>query len=158
VTHTYSRSLLDDIEHTLILHFLEETFGALSKNEEISPNLKNALLDRLALRAKFLQTVELADSRTTASELKSLWTGMASFCPKLKSSISLGKACPTAFSVKLQRKLASTVPPRPIVEVSQDTAYAHLERLYRDGLDMVDVFQYHDSHSLLVNTLPCSVL
>lgn len=77
---------------------------------------------------------------------------MASFCPKLKSSTSFGKACPTAFSVKLQRKLASTVPPRPIVEVSQDTAYDHLERLYRDGSDMVEVFQYYDSHSLLAST------
>lgn len=148
VTHTYNRSLLEEIEHISILEFLSKTSEQLSDNEEIPPKLKDALLDRLAFRAKILETVELADSRTS-SELKPLWMEMASFSPKLRSSTHIGKSCPAAFSVKLQRKLASTVPPRPIVEVSQDTAYDHLERLCRDGSEVVEVFHYYDSHSLM---------
>ncbi|RQM06714.1 hypothetical protein DH86_00003965, partial [Scytalidium sp. 3C] len=47
------------------------------------------------------------------------------------------------------RNLASTVPPRPVVEVSQEDAFDHLEKLCKDGCAVVDVLDYHDSHSLL---------
>lgn len=114
--------------------------------------MKNALVSRLKFRTAFLETVELADS-TTSTDLKSLWTTLAESCPFLRSSSKLGKPVPSSFSVKIQRKLASTVPPRPIVEVAQAAAYDHLERLCRDGVAVVEVLNYYDTHSLLV-TLP----
>ena len=79
-----------------------------------------------------------------------MWNELQSSLPQLKSTINLGKLVPDSFSVKVQRKLASTVPPRPIVNVSQDRAFEHLERLCRDAAIAVDVFDYHDSHSLFV--------
>lgn len=111
---------------------------------------KRALISRLSFRAQFLRTVEMADSRTS-KELKGLWTDLAAFPPDLRSSVALGKPVPKSFSVKLQRKLASTVPPRPIVEVSQEDAHDHLERLCRDGSTVVEVLRYYDSHSLMVS-------
>lgn len=121
----------------------------LSTSEEISSEIKEALLHRLRFRASFLKTVEKADSRTS-SNLKALWTELMASLPALKSSTELGKAVPSSFSVKLQRKLASTVPPRPIVQVSDEAAFDHLERLCRDGSVVVEVLDYHDSHSLMV--------
>lgn len=109
----------------------------------------NALRSRLELRAVFLKTVEVADSRS-ATETKALWEELLSFIPSLKRTHKLGKAVPQSFSVKLQRKLASTIPPRPIVQVSLDSAHAHFERLCRDGADCLQVFDYQDSHSLMV--------
>lgn len=99
----------------------------------------------------FLTAVELADSRTSSSDMKHLWTELLKSLPALKSSTKLGNTVPTSFSVKLQRKLASTVPPRPIVQVSDEAALDHLERLCRDGSVVVEVLDYHDSHSLMVS-------
>lgn len=76
------------------------------------------------------------------------------FIPDLKSSLPFGKSFPSSFSVKIQRKLASTVPPRPIVEVSQEAAFEHLERLCLDASVAVEVLKYYDSHSLMVSG-PC---
>jgi hypothetical protein len=121
----------------------------LSGAEDISQEIKDALRSRLEFRAKFLRIVEVAASRT-APEVKELWTELQSSLPQLKSSVHLGKPVLDSFSVKVQRKLASTVPPRPIVNVSQDRAFEHLERLCRDASVAVDVFDYHDSHSLFV--------
>ena len=149
-------SLLEDIEHTKILDFLRETAEVLIKDGAgFAPVLVEALSYRLEFRIRFLEAVELADSRTEASRLKSIWLELVPLCHKLNQSTSLGKfgkACPNAFSVKIQRQLASTVPPRPIVEVSQEAAYDHLVRLCQDGSDMLDVLNYYDSHSMLVST------
>jgi hypothetical protein len=95
----------------------------------------------------------MADSRTSSADMKALWTDILSLLPALKSSTQLGKATPASFSVKLQRKLASTVPPRPIVQVSDEAAFDHLERLCRDGSAVVEVLDYHDSHSLIVSLI-----
>lgn len=49
---------------------------------------------------------------------------------------------PDAFSLKIQRKLASTVPPRPMVTISSDDALAHLKRLCQDAIDMQQMLDY----------------
>ena len=155
VIDTYSMSLLEDIEYDKILDFLRETAEVFIKEEAgIAPVLVEALSTRLEFRIRFLEAVELADSRTEASRLKSIWLELVQLCHKLNQSTSLGqfgKACPNAFSVKIQRQLASTVPPRPIVEVSQEAAYDHLVHLCQDASDMLDVLNYYDSHSMLVS-------
>ena len=150
MTHTFNRSLLEGLDHDSILQLLGETTGLLSTSEEISLEIKEALLHRLWFRASFLKAVEKADSRTSSSNLKALWTELMASLPALKSSTELGKAVPPSFSVKLQRKLASTVPPRPIVQVSGEAAFDHLERLCRDASAVVEALDYHGSHSLMV--------
>ncbi len=149
VTHTFNRSLLENIDHESILKLLEETQELLSFCKEISPDLKSALESRLHFRGQFLKIVEEAESRTSPN-IKDLWIGLLATLPDLKSSTQLGKAVPASFSVKIQRKLASTVPPRPIVLVSQEAAFGHLERLCRDASVAVEVLKYYDSHSLMV--------
>ena len=129
---------------------MEQTIDGFSLATELPSEFKDALLKRLEFRVKFLTTVEMAGSRSSP-ELKAMWTELLAFIPKLKSSAVLGKPVPSSFSVKLQRKLASTVPPRPIVQVSQDTAFNHLENLCRDASIAVEVLEYHDSQSLLAS-------
>ena len=149
MTHTFNRSLLESLDHTLILELLEQTTELLSKASAIPPEIKKALECRLRFRAAFLKTVETADSRTS-TDIKTLWADLLAVVPNIKLSAWLGKPVPASFSVKLQRKLASTVPPRPIVQVSQEDAFDHLERLCRDGSAVVEVLKYYDSHSLMV--------
>jgi hypothetical protein len=75
---------------------------------------------------------------------------MIAVLPDSLVSQDLAVPVPDAFSVKLQRKLASTVPPRPVVEIALKTAYDQLARFGSDGRAMIEVLDYHDSHSLLV--------
>ncbi|PBP23912.1 Mak10 subunit [Diplocarpon rosae] len=147
VTHTFNRSLLEGIEHEAIVDLLETAIKILD-SEEIEPLMKQSLVCRLKFRLQFLATVEGADSRTFGDP-KKLWLDLASFIPDLKSSSPYGKPVPSSFSVKIQRKLASTVPPRPIVQVTQEAAFDHLERLCLDASIAVDVLRYYDSHSLV---------
>ncbi|KAE8441549.1 hypothetical protein EG329_004857 [Mollisiaceae sp. DMI_Dod_QoI] len=148
VTHTFNRSLLDGIEHDDIFQFLEDTTKLLADSKSVLPDVKRALDCRLRFRAQFLETVALADSRTSDGIMKH-WTTLGDFLPYLKSSSKLAKAVPSSFSVKIQRKLASTVPPRPIVQVGQEAAFDHLDRLCKDAAVAVEVLNYYDSHSLM---------
>lgn len=109
---------------------------------------------RLTFRSQFLTVVETADSRDaeTSLKVKEMWTELLTLVPKIKSTTSLGKPKPESFSSKLQRKLASTVPPRPIVEVGQEAAFSHLERLCKDAAVVVEVLRYYDSYSLMVSS------
>jgi len=118
-------------------------------SEEISSEMKGALHCRLRFRAMFLEAVEMADSRAS-SQMKVQWQELLAFVPELKSSAKLGRSVPNSFSAKIQRRLASTVPPRPIVQVSQETAHNYLERLCQDGSIVIEVLEYYDSHSLMV--------
>lgn len=108
-------------------------------------------MTRLSFRHTYLEAVNIADSRTP--DAKVFWRETLSFIPDLRSSSKLAKAVPQSFSVKLQRKLASTVPPRPIIVVGQESAYEHLERMCKDAEIAVDILDYADSHSLMVSTI-----
>lgn len=133
----------------MIQKLFHETIQSLSDSKSISSELNAALESRLRFRIAFLTIVEQADSRTP-SNIKEMWTDLLSQIPNVKSTTLLGKSKPESFSSKLQRKLASTVPPRPIVEVSEEAAFDHLERLCKDASVVVEVLTYYDSHSLLV--------
>lgn len=61
---------------------------------------------------------------------------------RLSESVSLGQPVPEAFSLKIQRRLASTVPPRPIVHISAEDALVHLKRLCQDAIDMQEMMDY----------------
>lgn len=149
VTHTFNRSLLESIEHDAIVDLLGTTITLLAGAEDIEPIVKKSLEHRLQFRLQFLTAVEAADSRTS-QDPKKHWSDLSTFIPNLKQSSALGKSVPSSFSVKIQRKLASTVPPRPIVEVSKEDAFAHLERLCVDASIAVEVLNYYDSQSLIV--------
>lgn len=94
-------------------------------------------------------TVLAADGRDLP-HLRSTWDGLIAALTGVSTSKNLAKPVPEAFSSKLQRKLASTVPPRPVVTIAFETAYDHLERLCHDGRALIEVLNYNDSHSLMV--------
>jgi hypothetical protein len=125
---------------------------------DMPENLKLALKSRLEYRETFLRTVKAAESRTSMESIKMLWQELETLLPALKSSANLAQPVSASFSAKLQRKLASTVPPRPIVDLKWETAFDHLERLCRDGAVAAEVLKYYDSHSLMVSTFPATVL
>ncbi|QSZ34101.1 hypothetical protein DSL72_005689 [Monilinia vaccinii-corymbosi] len=150
-THTFHRNLLEGIDHDEILCFMEETRKLVLQTQALPEDTKEALATRLTFRHTFLRTVEIAESRSSVAKM--YWREVFLLIPDLRSSSQLAKPAPQSFSVKLQRKLASTVPPRPIVELSQQSAYEHLERMCKDGEIAVDILDYSDSHSLMTFVL-----
>ena len=57
-----------------------------------------------------------------------------------------------SFSIKIQRRLASTVPPRPIVNISFDEAIEQLTGLCQNGKDAYRILDYHGGDNLMVGS------
>lgn len=84
--------------------------------------------------------------------LQSPWAEMDRLWKLINESHSLGRPVPEAFSTKVQRKLASTMPPRPIVQLSFEETNSHFKRLILDGKEVTNVLDYKDSPTLLVSS------
>lgn len=153
VTNTYHRTLLaslssNDVRETLV----DARSLLLSLSSTMADELIQALDRRLELRYAFLNATESPQHIKQPDLARAPWLEALATLPEINSSHSLGKAVDEAFSTKLQRKLASTMPPRPIVQLSFDDAYGHLFRLFKDGSEVIDVLQYTDSLCLQVST------
>ncbi|KAI9787913.1 MAG: hypothetical protein M1835_002590 [Candelina submexicana] len=149
VTNLYNRDLLSDQPLSGILHCLESALVWLdNENGSLGNATKAALRCRLNFRKFFLRAVaEDLDVKDVLSTQQ--WQHCISLLPLIQQTRALGKPVKEAFSVKLQRRLASTVPPRPIVTTSFDEAFTFLKRLCQDGNDVVRVLDYHGAHNML---------
>ncbi|KAI2611575.1 Mak10-domain-containing protein [Hypoxylon fragiforme] len=151
VTNTYDRQLLIDIPVGPINNLLQKARSDLRaiSNDAIK-DIATALDIRLELRIAFLRAIDLAGLRTANPDsLKMPWIQMGGLIEHIKKQHSLGKPVPEAFSTKLQRRLASTMPPRPMVQPSFEECYNLFERLFRDGVDIMDILKYSEPQSLL---------
>jgi N-alpha-acetyltransferase 35, NatC auxiliary subunit len=151
VTNTYHRSLLDNIDRNDIR---DEIMAARrmvhSLRPKISDDMANALSFRLEFRAAFLRAIELSELRSNPESLSLPWSQMKAVWEPIYRSRHLGTPVPEAFSTKIQRRLTSTMPPRPIVQPSAEQTYELFQKLFADGIDVLKVLNYSDSQSLLV--------
>ncbi|KAK0748539.1 Mak10 subunit, NatC N-terminal acetyltransferase-domain-containing protein [Apiosordaria backusii] len=150
VTNTYHRSLLDNFD----LDEINDEIMAARKlvhsiRHRITDELAQALGFRLELRTAFLRAIELSVLRSNPESLSLPWTQMQAVWESIYKSRHLGQPVPEAFSTKIQRRLASTMPPRPIVKLSTEETYKHFKKLFVDGINVLNVLNYHDSQSLL---------
>ncbi|KAK3314781.1 Mak10 subunit, NatC N-terminal acetyltransferase-domain-containing protein [Apodospora peruviana] len=150
VTNTYHRPLLD---HIGIYEIRDEIMAARtlvhSLRHKITDQMATALGFRLELRAAFLRALELAELRSNPESLSLPWSQMKNVWGPINKSRHLGTPVPEAFSTKIQRRLASTMPPRPIVQFSFEETYEHFKKLFIDGIDVLKVLNYSDPQSLL---------
>jgi hypothetical protein len=151
VTNTYNRSLLGNIEREAIREVIQNARELIHNvRHSISEEIAQALDFRLELRLAFLRAIELSELRSHAPSLKTPWIQMQAILEPINKSHALGVTVPEAFSTKIQRRLASTMPPRPIVQLSFEETYSHFKRLSIDGMEVTDVLNYADPQSLLV--------
>lgn len=133
--------MLSAIHISRFHELLDQATAWLAEQADIDQKLKDAIRCRLAFRHEFLsaldQDLEVLETRDTHN-----FESCLSELGPLTESVSLGKPIPEAFSLKIQRKLASTVPPRPMVNISCDDALAHLKRLCQDAIDMQQMLDY----------------
>lgn len=158
MTNTYDRSLLGDIALGPINDLLRNARADLrAMGNSLSKDVREALDLRLEFRIAFLRALELVGiSKANPESLKTPWLMMTGLLEHLRKQHSLGTPVPEAFSTKMQRRLASTMPPRPIVQLTFEDTYSHFKRMVQDGHDAMDILRYSDPQSLMVRQFPRS--
>ncbi|KAK3947480.1 Mak10 subunit, NatC N-terminal acetyltransferase-domain-containing protein [Pseudoneurospora amorphoporcata] len=150
VTNTYRRNLMDHFDRYEIRdEILSAKHTLHGLRAKIGTDMTQALSFRLELRSAFLRALELIEDRGSPDSLQIPWYQMHSVWEAILKLPGLAKEVPEAFSTKLQRKLASSMPPRPMVTLSFDEAAKHFKKLCNDAIDAVKILDYHDSQSLL---------
>ena len=145
----YNRNLLSNFAVEDILRLLNEAQAFIETDLlDLSPTLKHALTIRLEVRLCMLMAVDVDKSseRGRADD----WGCCIAILPDLKETRPCGKPVESSFSAKLQRKLASTVPPRLIVKITFDEAWDLLNRICGCGRDAYLILDYHGGSRLQV--------
>ncbi|KAJ5770505.1 uncharacterized protein N7511_002556 [Penicillium nucicola] len=141
VSQLYNRNLLSSFHISHFHRLLDQAVAWVGDQTDIDEKLKEAVRCRLLFRHELLsalfQDLEVLETRSTEN-----FASCIAHLGSLTESVSLGKPVPEAFSLKIQRKLASTVPPRPMVNISHDDAFAHMKRLCQDAIDMQQMLDY----------------
>lgn len=99
-----------------------------------SKEVVDALVSRLELRTALLQ---VTSPEIPLDHTQDGWNDVADIIRKVEETHSLGRPVKEAFSSKIQRRLASTVPPRPVVELNFALACRILNELCQDNLEVV---------------------
>ena len=137
-THLYGRDLLPDLDRLDIQKYIQSASQWAEEQRKVNGNpiLWTGIRDRLNFRGLILGAMSMEeDPSTSAGD----WDCVSSYVPIMKESHPLGKNVADSFSPKIQRRLASTVPPRPIVELSFEDASTKLEALCRDCREAVRI-------------------
>jgi len=149
VANLYHRRLLTDFEAKDIDQCLDDAVDYLNvQNSVVEKILKDALVARLVFRKRFLSAVRTDEVPDRQKII--FWERCMEILPVIKQSTSHGMPVNESFSVKIQRRLASSVPPRPIASINFDDAYAFLSRLCQHGKDAYRILEYHGGADLLV--------
>ncbi|KAL9106515.1 MAG: hypothetical protein Q9187_008551, partial [Circinaria calcarea] len=154
VTNLYNRKLLSNFATVGIDDLLGSAIEWVNDpGRSIPETLLQALIERLEFRKSFLQAIVQDADLINQQKPNPMWDECIDALPKLLQSHDSGVPIEGAFSEKIQRRLASTVPPRPMVKISFDDACAHLNRLCKDGKDVAKVLECQGGSNILTFAL-----
>lgn len=111
VTHLYGRELLPKTEAVDACRLLEDAVALVERNGRPDPVMR-AIQTQLQFRRMFL--VHLTEGGA--------WVGLRDELHEIDKNHKLGAPLPEAFSDKVQRQLATSTPPRPMLKISWETA------------------------------------
>lgn len=146
--------MLVDVESSEIHALLEEAISWLRNSAQgIEKILVEALSSRLIFRREFLSTLDLD---TSVIETRATENAQAclSQIDTIESSMQIGKPVEESFSAKIQRRLATTVPPRPIVKINAADSISFLRRFFKDVVDVQEILDSQGPCDLQVGTYP----
>ncbi|KAK5043579.1 hypothetical protein LTR84_011386 [Exophiala bonariae] len=147
-TQVFNRPLLSISSPQDVLLRLEDARYQLPKLR-LDPPLRDALKARLDVRHFFLSMLQSCENGTPP-EVKSS-EEVISLIDCIQNSSSLGTAFSTeAFTLKLQRRFASSVPPRPMVVTPKDESFRFFKQLVTDATRSFEVLSITCSVDLLV--------
>ena len=141
MTNLYHRPLLSDVPWENIINLLENVNTWLidhASAEEVSPSFKVAISERLKLRINMLCAMGFGLSGPT-SEHRLRWNLVLESLNAVSATHDQGVLVEAAFSERLQRQLASTTPPRPIINLSFGEAREYFAHLCRNGQEVYGI-------------------
>ena len=148
MTHLFNRNLLSNTSEDEVIEPLRMATQWLGGNDG---DATAAIEARLEFRISLLLALSNAQG-TSEDRSDTYWQKCTALLPRIRDSWKLGKPVFEAFSIKIQRKLASTVPPRPIVNMNFKDSMAHLEKLCKDGKDINQVLDDRSSLNIMVSS------
>ncbi|KAK5172750.1 N-alpha-acetyltransferase, non-catalitic subunit [Saxophila tyrrhenica] len=125
VTHMFGRELLPRVSLEEALELVDAATSRLRKSKTVDAEMKEALQQRMIFRTTFL--CALADGGD-----ESRWERMVGLLGRIKTSHEIAKPLPEAFSEKVQRQLATSTPPRPMLTTSWDEACKKWTKMIED--------------------------
>lgn len=138
-----------------IYPLLEDAVRWCSREASRSPKdaaILEAVRRRLLLRQTILQAIQRpvdAQSKTASK----YWSLCETLIGDIQETSSFGNEPDGAVSPKLQRKLASTAPPRPVNTLNTDLAFPVAKQLYKDCREIVTILQAQSTADLMVSLI-----
>ncbi|KAL9060814.1 MAG: hypothetical protein Q9206_000860 [Seirophora lacunosa] len=153
VSNLYNRRLLDDFDASDMQQLIDEALSFAEGKSAWDDGLRKAISVRLTLRRRLLIAMGSDLSPDKDAQIR-CWKHCSELLPALIETRVVSKPVKAAFSIKIQRRLVSSVPPRPMVEATFDKTHAFLANLCRDAADVYRVLDYHGSSNILVGATP----
>ena len=152
MTNLYHRELFPNCPTEHFQSLLDKALSWMNdQGGRLSKPMIEALQDRLHFRKSFLHSLHSNYHVDHVKTGLSPWKSCANFLPALFSSHGVGVRVSEAFNIKIQRRLASTVPPRPIVNISFQDAHDYLCKLCKDGQDVESILQCRTGREIQVS-------
>jgi hypothetical protein len=130
--NTYGRQLLSSVSEAEVLQLLDDAVKwAEEQTKEALGTESLRLWEALSARLSMRRWILVAMANSSGKALQS-WELIAQGLLAVTSSHALGQPVPDAFSSKIQRRLASTAPLRPVVDTSFEDASKILSQLTSD--------------------------
>ncbi|KXL51369.1 hypothetical protein M433DRAFT_73094 [Acidomyces richmondensis BFW] len=124
VTHLFGRELMPYFGSNDALKLLDHAIDWINSSG-LSHDVQEALSQRLLFRRTLLATL---------SEDENNWSHLPLILEALNRTHRVARPLPEAFSEKVQRKLATSTPPRPMLQLSWDYSYKKWHKMCEDVL------------------------
>ncbi|CAF9903267.1 MAG: hypothetical protein GOMPHAMPRED_000162 [Gomphillus americanus] len=148
-TQLYNRPLLTVFPSEQISLLAVKLLETLDTDTSIPQVQREAIISRLKVQYCFLDAVQ--DTLESILEAgKPLWEKLLDQLQPVQDSHKLGKSIPGTISSKLQRRIASSVPPRPVVELSFPSAIEFMKRLCKNGSLLGEITKCDDLSALVM--------
>ena len=135
------------VPHKRVLADLDGALAWLADQGE--SDVYAALQKRVQLRRGLLSAFAL-DGEAYLMGAEAGWDETLALVGEVERSHALAKDVPEAWSMSVQRKLGSSVPPRPVVENSFEDAAATLKQLCKQTKDIERIMEYRGATEVLV--------
>lgn len=149
-TNTAALTLLENIDVSQFLELLNHALEIISQGTvtDVNPRLSEAIKVRLIFRKTFL--VLVSGTLTSTQDRCQALEQCLHLLPSVTTTIDLGKALPQAFSTRIQRKVSTQVPPRPMVTIDPKEAVSSWKSLLETLVQFEDLYNYTTPYEIWV--------
>ena len=139
--------MLQKFDASEIQLLLDDALSLLEKSK-IEQVLHKAIEKRLIFRQELLTALE-ADATNLNERRAAGYRSCVILLKSLQETSEMGRSVPEACSLKIQKRLASSVPPRPMVSLEKNEAFTDFQKFCRDAADVDQIISAETNQSFL---------